>query len=172
MSINLKKLSRSIVVAAAVSGGLMASPNAEAVTTLHAQQSVQKDALSFDSEDGLRSFDAVDGVGLKSHLQDGDYVSIEGSTVNVHNKNGALVASIDAKLPENMELYLDKDGTIVPVLADGIADRACTNNKWVKWGVGAAFEGLVCIPASAGTGGAASVPCTIAAGAAATAVGC
>ena len=102
----------------------------------------------------------------------GDKVTFSGATVNVHNKHGDLVASVDAELPKDMKLFQDKDGTIVPVSSSGIAERACTNNKWVKWGVGAAVEGLVCIPASAGTAGAAGIPCTIAAGAAATAVGC
>ena len=169
---SVKKIFAYIALALATSGGLATAAQAEAATGNHAQQETKKDALTFDSKDGRRSFDAMDGVGLKPHLQSGDKVTLSGATVNVHNKHGDLVASVDAELPKDMKLFQDKDGTIVPVSSSGIAERACTNNKWVKWGVGAAVEGLVCIPASAGTAGAAGIPCTIAAGAAATAVGC
>ncbi|MBR5951185.1 MAG: hypothetical protein IKZ87_07110, partial [Actinomycetaceae bacterium] len=66
-----------------------------------------------------------------------------------------------------------RDSTVGSVATKGFSApmKKCAN-KYVGFGFGLLREGLVCVPASLGTAGAAAYPCTVAGGALVLAMSC
>lgn len=123
----------------------------------------------FDAKDGRRTFDAQGSV-LVPHLVDGDRIEIDGDVVNTYNKEGKLVASLKADLPEGVKLKQDEEGIYAG--SDNPRSKRCIKNKWVSFGINAATDALVCAPFGAATGGAGGIACSAAVGAGITAASC
>lgn len=134
------------------------------------EQSVdQTHAFWFKSPEGTRTFDISENA-IVPHTLDGDRVEIEGDLINTYDRNGQLVGSIRADLPDGVVLKFAND-VIYAGSADGVAAR-CIDNKWVALGINVAADALVCAPVGAATGGVGGFGCGVAVGAGITAASC
>ena len=90
-----------------------------------------------------------DNNGLAFTLENTDELRLDGDTVQVFDEAGEKLLDVTPELPEGMTLWLDKEHNEVFAIQAGTSFRGCTSNKWVKWGLQAAWDGLVCVPGTA-----------------------
>lgn len=87
--------------------------------------------------------------GLAFTLENTDELRLDGDNVQVFDETGEKLLDVTPDLPEGMSLWLDKEHNEVFAIQAGTSFRGCTSNKWVKWGLQAAWDGLVCVPGTA-----------------------
>lgn len=111
----------------------------------------ENDSILFGKpEDLARVMKAIPGnSGIEFELQPGDELYVDNGVVRVVDDEEDEILSVKPDLPEDMELYLDEDSHSVYAVNRGTSFYGCTNNKWVKWGIQGAWDGLVCVPATA-----------------------
>lgn len=97
---------------------------------------------------------ASDGRGLTLGLLEGDQVEVRGNTATISDANGAPVATIEAEPPQGYKVAYDAHHRYLTVVSTSpFRARGCTSNKWAQWLVGAAANGMVCVPLGIGVGG-------------------
>lgn len=127
-----------------------ALPAANAVPIQHQSSQANSNAMLFGkpAENARKVATIPNANGLEFSLERGDKLELEGNTVSVVDEEGDTLISLAPELPNNMTLWLDEENNEVFAVQSGIAFRGCTNNKWVKWGIQGAWDGLVCLPAT------------------------
>lgn len=116
--------------------------------------------------------------GLRFELHKDDQLKVVDERVIVANGEGKALVELDPDLPDGMTLWMDEEKGEVFAVQEGPAFRGCTDNKWVKWGIQTAWDGLVCVPATIATapgvvtGAATAAGCHAAGGALTTAASC
>lgn len=180
-------IARKIVVAGVVAAS-MAFPAAAGASPLRESASSTVDATSQSltivesAVHGVeaRTVEAIDYVGLRLNLLPGDSVKVIYHRAYIYNANHRLITSIRADVPIGKKISYSAQTGILSV--DGTSEspeNRCTSNKWAKWFVQGAFDGLVCLPvgvaagaATAGVGVAAGIGCHIVTSGLTTAISC
>ena len=128
--------------------GVLPAANAEPAQQ-HAPSSDSNAMLFGKPGERARKVETIpDANGLAFSLEHGDTLTLAGNTVTVVDDKGDELLSLSPELPGDMALWLDEETDEVFAVHSGIAFRGCTDNKWVKWGIQGAWDGLVCLPAT------------------------
>lgn len=136
-----------LAAAIALSGALPAA-NAEPAQQ-HAPNPDSNAMLFGKPGEQARKVEAIpDANGLAFSLEHGDTLALDGETVSVVDDKGDTLLTVAPELPSDMTLWLDEETNEVFAVKSGITFRGCTDNKWVKWGIQGAWDGLVCLPAT------------------------
>lgn len=112
-------------------------------------------AGAFQTVTGRRTVSvASNGRGLALGLLEGDRVEVRGNTATISDTNGSPVATIEAEPPQGYKVAYDAHHRYLTVVSTSpFRARGCTSNKWAQWLVGAAANGMVCVPLGIGVGG-------------------